>query len=195
MYERIREIAGRLGPQMALFAREIAAAAGTAGHGEGPGGLIERHMASMLSYDLVFHDPAGNIIGVLVGADEGFTVLLRSSAAPGGTGRAGSTVPGPGIADTIASHVYAGHILGDGGMLRRGTVVVACSCAGEALHDEAGRLLMEDTLPGLGIFPGITILEGAGDDGPAGPEGDPVETDRLVKAASEDAILAYRLLT
>jgi hypothetical protein len=202
MYYRIHEIAERLGPQIALFAREIAAAAGAAGPGEGTGRLIERHMASGLSYDLVFHDAAGNIVGVLVGADEGSAVLLRSSAATGGTTRAGSQMRGPGIPDAIASHVYAGHILGDSGMLRRGTVVVACSCAEGTLHEEATRLLMEDTLPGLGIVPGIEIpAEGASIPGgvengePDPPYPDPLlEIDDLVKATAAAAILAYRFL-
>jgi hypothetical protein len=170
------------------------------GCGEEPACLIERHMSSELDYDLVFRDAAGNVIGIQVGAEEGPSVLMKTN-----TGFA------PEIISGIAAQVYAGHILGGRGILRAGTVIAACSCAEGPSLEKAARVLFEDSLPRLGIGPGLAIITapsdgcvsaGKGRDwrvldagicGP-GPCGNTANAPCLEDAVFAMAALAYRYL-
>lgn len=174
MFERIRECAGQLKPELARFTERLLAIADPASGREDAGPFIERHMSYELDYDLVFQDPAGNIVGVLVGAEDGMAVLLRSSIADdsrwieapaefdslSGITRKNS-ISWPSHAAGMcgfASQLYAGQILAASGMLLRGTIVVSCSCAGRSGTGRDTRILLENTLPGLGIDPDLAVL-------------------------------------
>lgn len=145
-YDRIQRHADCLKAELAHFAHEFDEITRLSGHGIDPSSYIEQHISSKLAYDLVFHDAAGNIIGIQVGADDGSSVLLRSHAVPG-NGSSG-----------ITSQIYAGHILGGNGMLQQGTVIVACFCLEDGHLERGTRYLIEESLPRLGIEPGIALL-------------------------------------
>jgi len=128
----------------------------------------------VLAYDLVFRDNAGNVIGIVVGSDEGPVVLLNShmdTVRPGDeaswtgspfSGRVkGGRIHGLGASDCkggLAAQVYAGHVLARSVLSLHGTLVVAATVAEENGCSVGTRYLLEKTLPKLGLRPSMAIL-------------------------------------
>ncbi len=192
-YDRIYRHAECLRTEMEQFAHELDRIVLSSGHSNDPALFIERHMSTELEYDLVYQDAAGNIIGIQIAAEDGSSVMLSSRTSAVG----------------ITSHIYAGHILGGTGILPRGTVVVACSCLEGPFIEKGTRLLVEESLPRLGITVDAAILAepspalastipviggGQGRDKQAATLEVAVKSPDLAEATSSTAALAYRYL-
>ncbi len=141
--------------------------------------LQERKMADRvqnileeMDYDLVFRDAAGNVIGIMVGGEDGPTVLLSShmdTVRPDGSWndspfsgeRRDGHVFGLGAADCkggLAAQIMAGHVLDQSRLPLRGNLVVASTVAEENGCSAGTQHLLEETLPKLGFEPDLAVL-------------------------------------
>ena len=150
-------------------------------------GMVERTMRD-LEYDLVFADEVGNIVGVLLGGDPRFTVVLNShmdtvrpdkangwSFPPFGGEIIGDRITGLGAADCksgLATQVFAAHAVAQSMLPLRGNIVVAATVAEENGCSVGVRHLFRHTLPQIGMTPRFVVLGeptglkvGAGHDG------------------------------
>jgi acetylornithine deacetylase/succinyl-diaminopimelate desuccinylase-like protein len=174
MYHRLRDRAQYYRDDLASLTRELIKIPSYGLRQRALADRIEGYMRGELEYDLVFRDEAGNVVGVLVGGDEGLTVLLNSHMDtiepanvmhwkydPFSAHLDRGHIYGLGAADCkggLASQAYAGHMLNESDMLLWGTVVVACTVGEEDGCCVGTRCLIEDTLPKLDIKPDIAIL-------------------------------------
>ncbi len=127
-----------------------------------------------LSYDLVFTDDVGNIVGVILGGDRGSTILATSHMdtvipdrlenwhrSPFSGDIVQDRIEGVGAVDCkggLAAQIYAGQVLATSRFLSRGSLVVAATVAEENGCSIGVRHLLETTLPELGIAPRFVIL-------------------------------------
>jgi acetylornithine deacetylase/succinyl-diaminopimelate desuccinylase-like protein len=135
---------------------------------------IVQDLLEDLSYDLVFRDEVGNVVGLLTGTEEGPAVLLNShmdtrhpdaeDAGEDGlfSGRVeNGRLAGLGAAACkggLAAQVFAAHLLDRSHLPLCGTIVVAATVAQEEGNGAGLRHLMTETLPKLGIAPALAIL-------------------------------------
>lgn len=132
---------------------------------------VEQEMRR-LGYDRVFRDETGNVVGLLLGREDGPTVLLNchlDSAAraeeeedehAAGTLDNGRLY-GPGASDCkggLAAQVYVGDLLKRSLLPRRGHLIVAATVAEEQGDSVGVRALLEHTLPELELKPDYAIL-------------------------------------
>ena len=132
---------------------------------------VQRLLEEM-SYDLVFRDSAGNVIGVMVGGDDGPTVLLNShmdTVRPDGVwgdspfsgNLRDGQLYGLGAADCkggLVTQILAGRVLNESRLPLRGTLVVAMTVAEENGCRAGARHLLDVTLPKLGFEPDLAVL-------------------------------------
>ena len=129
-------------------------------------GLVEAKMRE-IGYDKVFRDEAGNVVGVMLGREAEPTVLLNSHLDT--IAQAESNPPrvengrlyGMGAADCkggLAAQVFTGALLRRSLLPLRGNLVVAATVAEENGRSTGVRVLMERTLPLLGMKPAFAIL-------------------------------------
>ena len=134
---------------------------------------VEEVMRS-LSYDLVFTDDVGNIVGVLVGGDPTFTTVVTSHMdtvvptrieswrrSPFSGDIVADRIEGVGAADAkggLAAQIFAGHVLATSRPRATGTIVVAATVADENGCSIGVLHLLATTLPELGMSPSFVIL-------------------------------------
>lgn len=127
-----------------------------------------------LSYDFVFTDDVGNIVGVILGGDRGSTILATSHMdtvipdrleswhrSPFSGDIVQGRIEGVGAVDCkggLAAQIYAGQVLATSRFLSRGSLVVAATVADENGCSIGVRQLLETTLPELGLDPKFVIL-------------------------------------
>ncbi|MBW1896047.1 MAG: M20/M25/M40 family metallo-hydrolase [Deltaproteobacteria bacterium] len=127
-----------------------------------------------LNYDLVFRDEVGNVIGIIVGSEDGPALLLSShmdtvnlngdegwSEDPFSGIVENGRIYGLGAVDCkggIASQIFAGHILEKSSLPFHGTLVVSATAGEESRSGVGTRFLLENTLKRLGINPDVAIL-------------------------------------
>lgn len=129
-------------------------------------GLVEAKMRE-IGYDKVFRDEAGNVVGVMLGREAEPTVLLNShldtiAQSESNTPRVeNGRLYGMGAADCkggLAAQVFTGALLRRSLLPLRGNLVVAATVAEENGRSTGVRVLMERTLPLLGMKPTFAIL-------------------------------------
>lgn len=144
------------------------------GLGEGDAAWQVESMMQSLSYDKVFRDESGNVVGVLFGRESEPTVLLNShldTVPPGdwdswdGSPYSGrikdGRLHGLGAADCksgVAAQVFAGALLKRSLLPLRGNLIVAATVAEENGRSVGVRALLEQTLPALEMKPTWAIL-------------------------------------
>lgn len=127
-----------------------------------------------LAYDLAFQDSAGNVVGLVVGSDEGPTVLLAShmdTVRPANEGAWTADpfsghidrgrIHGLGAADCkggLSAQIFAGNAVNKARLPLKGALVVAATVAEENGCSVGTRHLMQKTLPRLGLKPDLAIL-------------------------------------
>ena len=135
--------------------------------------IVEKKMHE-LDYDLVITDEIGNIVGVVLGRDPRFTVVLNShmdtvgpdpsdawSISPYSGEIVADRITGLGAADCksgIATQVFAAHALAHSTLPRHGNIVVAATVAEENGCSVGIRHLFRHTLPGIGLVPRFAVL-------------------------------------
>lgn len=131
-----------------------------------------QNLLEEMNYDLVFRDAAGNVIGIMVGGDDGPTVLLSShmdtvrpegtwSVSPFSGERRDGHVFGLGAADCkggLAAQIMAGHVLDQSRLPLRGNLIIASTVAEENGCSAGIQHLLEQTLPKLGFEPDLAVL-------------------------------------
>lgn len=172
MYSRLREQVEICREDLLIFVERLVRTPSPSFH-EGSAAKIVEEVFGDLGYDLVFEDEAGNVVGLLVGGEEGPTVLLNThldarrweidangSADCPAARIEGGRIWGAGAADCkggLASQIFAGYILDKTLPPLHGTLVVAATVAQEG--NGAGlRRLIERTLPKLGVMPELAII-------------------------------------
>ncbi len=134
---------------------------------------VEKRMIE-LGYHKVLRDDFGNVIGVLYGREAEPTLLLASHLDTVNAGESGDWEHGPfsgelqdgriyglGAADCkggLAAQVYAGALLERSLLPLKGNLVVAATVAEENGVSVGLQVLMERTLPELGLKPGMAVL-------------------------------------
>lgn len=127
-----------------------------------------------LAFDQVFCDDYGNVVGLMLGKENGPTVLLNShldTIVPPENGDQKSShasgeifqgrLYGTGAADCkggIVAQIYAGALLKRALLPLRGNLIVALTVAEENGCSVGVRGLMQTTLPKLGLKPDFAIL-------------------------------------
>lgn len=135
--------------------------------------MVENKMRD-LDYDLVFTDEIGNVVGVILGGDPRFTVVLNShmdtvhpeavdgwSFSPYGGEIIGGRLTGVGASDCksgIATQVFAAYALARSSLPLNGNIVVAATVAEENGCSVGVRHLFEHTLPRIGVTPRFVVL-------------------------------------
>ncbi len=173
MYRELRAEMGRIEPRLVQLTEDLIRTPSVS--------LAERDLADRvqdvlneLEYDLVFRDEAGNVVGVMVGSEDGPTVLLNShmDTAPPGDEASWQESPfsgrlqhgriyGLGASDCkggLAAQIFAGHLVEKsmtplgGGLIVAATVAEENGCSVGLCH------LLEKTLPRIGLSPDAAIL-------------------------------------
>jgi len=134
--------------------------------------LVQAEM-ERLGYDRVLRDSAGNVLGLLLGCENGPTLLLASHMDTVNAVESEWTVPplsgrisdgalyGVGAADCkggLAAQVYAGALLKRSMLPLRGNVIVAATVAEENGRSVGLRVALESTLPEWELSPDFAIL-------------------------------------
>jgi len=149
------------------FARELVDTPSPSFGEERVAELVQARMQS-LGYDKVFRDEAGNVVGVLFGREAEPTVLLNchmdtapTTAAPEAPSPRPGWITGAGAADCkggLAAQVFAGALLKRSLLPLKGNLVVAATVAEERGRSAGVRMLLQRTLPELGLQPTYAVL-------------------------------------
>lgn len=157
---------------MVAFARDLIRTSSFTGSEGKLAELVQERMRS-LSFDDVFSDEVGNVIGRIRGSSRGRSVVLVShldtspvgppelwSSDPFGGEIDGTYLHGLGAASNkaaIAAQVFGGGLLARG-LLKRGEVVVACVVDSERGACFGIRHLFDETLAAHGLRPNFVIM-------------------------------------
>jgi acetylornithine deacetylase/succinyl-diaminopimelate desuccinylase-like protein len=173
VYRSARREADRLAPDLVAFARELIRVPSVSLSEKRIADRVEARLRE-LEYDLVLRDEAGNVVGVMAGANHGPTLLLNShmDTVPPWDEESSPETPfsgavkdgrlcGHGASDCkggLAAQVYAGPLLTRSELPLNGDLVVAATVAEENGCSVGVRHLLEETLPRLEIAPSFAIL-------------------------------------
>jgi acetylornithine deacetylase/succinyl-diaminopimelate desuccinylase-like protein len=148
------------------FAEELVHTPSPTGEEATIAALVEAKMRA-IGYDKVMRDEAGNVVGVMIGRESDPTVLLNShldtvkEMAENPVRVENGSLFGTGAADCkggLAAQVFVGALLRRSLLPLRGNLVVAATVAEANGRSTGVRLLMERTLPALGMKPSFAIL-------------------------------------
>ena len=173
MYKRLRHEVEKVSGDVIRFTQKLIRIPSPRLHEKELARKVSEVMRS-LCYDLVFTDDVGNVVGVILGSDPDFAIVLNShmdTANPSGLadwrrspfsgeiihGR----IEGAGAADCkggLAAQIYSGHVLAASGLRFTGNIVVAATVADENGCSIGARHLLGTTLPELGMAPKFVIL-------------------------------------
>ena len=170
MYRILREETNALSQRAVDFAQKLVEEQSPSLGEEAVAGLIETQM-NALSFDRVFRDEAGNLVGVLFGRHEGPTLALIShmdhvvhedtpAIHHAGCIEEG-LLYGPGSADCkagLSAHLFAAQALKRSLLPLKGNLVVAATVAEESGGSVGVRTLIEQTLPQLELKPDYAVL-------------------------------------
>lgn len=173
MFPTLRREVERFENEMVHFTQALVRTPSLCLHETDVAGLVEKKLHE-LEFDLVFTDEIGNIVGVVLGGDPRFTVVLNShmdticpdpvdawSFSPFGGDIVAGRITGVGAADCksgIATQIFAAHALAHSMLPRRGNIVVAATVAEENGCSVGARHLFQHTLPGIGMIPRFAVL-------------------------------------
>ena len=172
MYQILRAKNRGAFPETLEFARQLVATPSPTLHEAQVAQCVEERMRQ-LGFDAVTPDDAGNIVGVMLGRDDGPTVLLTGhmdTAERAGEANDQEVEPGvvrdgrlhgPGSSDCkagIAAQIYAAALLKRSLLPLKGNLVFAATVAEEKGDSVGVRTLMSKTLPDLELYPDYAVL-------------------------------------
>ena len=173
MYRGLQREVERINNEVIHFTQDLIRTPSPSLHEGDVAGKVENLMRD-LDYDLVFTDDVGNIVGVIVGGDPEFTVVMNShmdtvrpeqldrwDGSPFGGEVGDGRIQGVGAADCkggLASQIFAGHALASSQLPLRGNIVVAATVAEENGCSVGVRHLFENTLVQIGMEPKFVVL-------------------------------------
>lgn len=173
MYERYREQADRLRAEIVGFAAELIRTPSPSGAEEAVGTLVVDRMRS-LGFDEVTVDEVGNVVGVIRGTGAGQDLMFCShmdTAEPGDLERweapphSGMELDGDllglGASDSkgsLASQIYAAHLLRAQGAPLSGNVIVAAVVMAERSEGFGIAHLFDRTLPSRQLKPALVVM-------------------------------------
>jgi acetylornithine deacetylase/succinyl-diaminopimelate desuccinylase-like protein len=173
VYRRLRGDIERFGGDVIRFTQDLIRLPSPSLHEKEVARKVD-HVMRELCYDLVFTDDVGNIVGVIVGGDPGYTILMCSHMdtvkpegldgwhrSPFSGDIVQGRIEGVGAADckgALASQVYAGRVLASSRLAPKGNIVVAATVADEGGYGVGIRNLLGTTLPELEMAPRVVVL-------------------------------------
>jgi acetylornithine deacetylase/succinyl-diaminopimelate desuccinylase-like protein len=173
MYKMLRDKNEGLRKEAMDFASRLVQLPSPSLSEQGVAEAVEMEMTK-LGYDKVFRDKAGNVVGIINGRETNPAILLCSHMDAVDADKNGSWIDSPysgavrdgmifgrGASDCkggLAAQVYAGALLKRSLLPLQGTLIVAATVAEENGMSMGTRILMNETLPGLGIKPDFAVL-------------------------------------
>jgi len=173
MYQALRKEAEKVSNEVIHFTQDLVRTPSPCLHEDEVASKVESMMRD-LDYDLVFSDEVGNVIGVIIGGDPEFTVVMNShmdtvcpdhvdawSTPPFGGEIFDRRIHGLGASDCksgLAAQIFAGHVLAQDQLALRGNIVMAATVAEENGCSVGVRYALQDTLLHIGMQPRFVVL-------------------------------------
>lgn len=172
MYRELREQSELCREDLSFLTQRLVGTPSPSFREEAIAGIVQ-DLLEELHYDLVFRDEVGNVIGFLMGSEDGPTVLLNSHMDTPRTGNDRADAPesrtgrpekgcisgyGAACKGGLAAQVFAGHVLDRSLLPLYGTIVFAATVAQEEGSGAGLRRLLDETLPKVGVTPDLAIL-------------------------------------